>query len=82
MMMSKYGELQHQAESLQRQIRNIRDSLDVANSEGTIAPEIVEQILGGLDHASRELSTMRTTCQRGILGEQVRSIKGLNFLTS
>lgn len=80
-MMSKYGALQYQAESLQREIRAIRESLEIANNDGTIAPEIVEQILGGLDHASRELSTMRTTCQRGILGEQVRSIKRLNMDT-
>lgn len=77
--MSKYGELQAKAESLQRDIRSMKDRLDEANNEGTIAPEIVEQIIGGLDHACRELSVMRTTCQRGILQEQVRSIKRLNF---
>jgi hypothetical protein len=79
--MSRYGELRYQAESLQRQIRVIRDSLEEALDNKTIAPEIVEQVIGGLDHASRELSVMRTTCQREILRDQVRSIKGIGMAT-
>lgn len=66
-----YGTLNRKAEILQSLAREMRNQIELALEEQVLSPEIAEQTIGGVDHLCRELSMLRTTCQRRLLVEQI-----------